>query len=76
MDIIDRANDQAEAMLERQISAARGGNGLDAIATAKGYCLNCGPSVPLPAGRRWCDGDCRDDWCRAQSLPRAARLTR
>lgn len=27
-----------------------------------GYCLNCGPDVPLEAGLRWCDTNCRDDW--------------
>ena len=26
-----------------------------------GFCLNCGPDVPLPAGHRWCDAKCRDD---------------
>lgn len=29
-----------------------------------GFCFNC--ESPLPAGRRWCDADCRDDWERAE----------
>lgn len=54
-DIIDRA-----AELEELARA-------DALARRKpegppetGHCLNCGE--PMPAGRRWCDADCRDDW--------------
>jgi len=27
---------------------------------ATGRCLHCGEI--LPAGRRWCDAECRDDW--------------
>lgn len=27
---------------------------------ACGHCLNC--DEPLPAGARWCDADCREDW--------------
>ena len=27
-----------------------------------GYCLTCGPDVPLPHPQRWCDAECREDW--------------
>lgn len=37
---------------------------------ATGICLFCGE--PLPAGQRWCDADCRDDWERAQRARREA----
>ena len=62
-DIIDRANDRAEQDLDRAVQAARRVSGPDPV----GYCLSCGPDVPLPHPLRWCDGDCRDDWQKAQS---------
>ena len=62
-DIIDRANDRAEQDLARA-RAARRMVGPDPV----GYCLSCGPGVKLPHPQRWCDGDCRDDWQRAQSM--------
>lgn len=51
----------------RAISAARRTNGLHYEAI--GHCLNCGPEVPLPPGKRWCDPDCRDDFLRREGRP-------
>lgn len=61
-DIIDTANERAEKDLALALKAATHQSGPAAV----GYCLNCGPDVPLTDGRRWCDGDCRDDWQKAQ----------
>lgn len=38
---------------------------------AHGYCLWC--EAPLPAGRRFCDADCRDDWERDHARRRRPR---
>jgi hypothetical protein len=54
-DLADLAQAFSEP-LERFTLAAR----CPAAPAATGHCLNCGE--PLPAGRRWCDTDCRDDW--------------
>lgn len=67
MDVIDSANDRAARDLDRAISAARRTNGLHYGAI--GHCLNCGPEVPLPPGKRWCDPDCRDDFLRREGRP-------
>lgn len=31
-----------------------------------GYCLNCGPDVPLPRPHRWCDLECQTDYFKRQ----------
>ena len=61
-DAADIANDRAEVDTGRAIAASARPRG----PASTGYCLNCGPDVPLPDGLRWCDADCRDDWQRAQ----------
>jgi hypothetical protein len=33
-----------------------------------GHCLECGPDVPLPAGQRWCDAECRDIFMRREQI--------
>lgn len=53
----DKASDLEE--WDREISKKQR---RDEGPTATGYCLNCGPAVPLEDGRRWCDIECRDDW--------------
>ncbi len=59
-DIIDQAQDREAKDRKLSIEAVKAIKG----PAAKGYCLNCGPDVPIAAGLRWCDGDCRDDWQR------------
>lgn len=60
MDEADLAQGPIEAVVEAGILAARRRAGPAAV----GYCLNCGE--PLPDGRRWCNRECRDDWCRRE----------
>lgn len=67
MDIIDQAQIREMNDTALSVEAARTAKS-DAAAT--GYCLWCGPEVPLPDGKRWCDGDCRDDWQRDQNMKR------
>jgi hypothetical protein len=54
-DIIDLAQTQHEFLHDVEISARK-----PTEPDATGFCLNCGE--PLPAGHRWCNVDCRDDW--------------
>lgn len=60
MDIID----QAAAFEERDRELALRMRDRGPAAVATGRCLNC--SDPIPAPRRWCDADCRDDWQRGR----------
>lgn len=56
-------DDQATVVEERDRELAlaiRRPVGPDAV----GCCRNC--CEPLPAGLRWCDADCRDDWERSR----------
>lgn len=58
-DIFDLATEREE--MDRELSLKnRRPNG----PPATGYCLFCGPDVPLEDGRRWCSAECRDDWTR------------
>lgn len=57
MDVSDRATAQEEEMRERGIAELRSS---EQQLPAVGCCYNCGSSVP--AGARFCDADCRDDW--------------
>lgn len=55
-DIIDIANDIADADRERCIQNAR----LFKPPVGIGMCLNCDEDVDGDA--RWCDADCQEDW--------------
>jgi hypothetical protein len=54
-DTVDLAQMQQEMLEALQIQVRK-----PAGPPATGVCLYCGE--PLPAGRRWCDAACRDDW--------------
>lgn len=56
MDIIDHANQQAEAELARNIQKSA----TKQITLPTGTCLYCGAGVE--DNRSFCDEDCRDDW--------------
>ena len=56
-DDIDKAQDhiEREEQMRRKYQLT---NLLEAEAT--GECLNC--FEPVPAGHRWCNANCRNDW--------------
>lgn len=54
-DVIDRANDEFDNHLQRQIQTIR--NSVKSPIYT-GYCLTCGEKIPEP--RRWCDKECCD----------------
>lgn len=60
-DVVDAANDLVDAIVRNRIATVD----LKPEAVATGMCLN-GCGAELPAGRRWCDDLCRDDWQRAR----------
>ena len=55
MDDLDRAQVATDEMLSDILKMRKPSGQVET-----GYCLNCGE--PLPAGRRWCDALCRDEW--------------
>jgi len=55
-DVLDQATDYEER--DRELALRNLDRG--PVIAATGHCLNC--EAPLPAERRWCDADCRDDW--------------
>lgn len=55
-DEADIANAEQARLLELQLTVRRPEG-----PRATGRCLTCGQH-PLPAGRRWCDAVCRDEW--------------
>jgi hypothetical protein len=57
-DIIDLANDIADADRERCINSAR----LFKAPVGIGMCLNCDADVA--GDNRWCDTDCQEDWAK------------
>ena len=57
-DIADKANDQAQLILDKQISLQRG-EPLDIFQNDSGQCWEC--DAPVSDGRRWCSIEC----CRA-----------
>lgn len=59
MDILD----QAKAVEELHLNVALQNRAPAPAIAETGFCLNC--EAPVPAGHRWCDADCRDDWQRA-----------
>jgi hypothetical protein len=60
MDIIDQANDQAEAMLEAQRTYRK------PTLKAKGTCHYCDDDLGL--GKLFCNTECRDDYEREQRI--------
>ena len=61
MDAIDQAQDEIEVAILESLSKRRA----DPEAKATGRCLNC--DAPVAPGLRWCDAECRDEWCVMQS---------
>lgn len=62
-DIIDQAQEQAERILQAELSAKR-----TVGPEATGYCLACGETVAH--GMRWCNVMCRDDYQRIENARR------
>lgn len=60
-DVFDQATDREEKDREMCLKLR-----MNEGPKPTGFCLNCGPDVPLADGQRWCDGDCRDDWQKRQ----------
>ena len=58
-DIIDNANDLVSLNEEMALKVIRSKLQRNK-AEHTGKCLNCDEIVEPP--KRWCDGDCRDDW--------------
>ena len=61
-DIIDMANDKADALLDALLTEARYQSTL--MVQACGVCLNCGE--PLEGEARFCSPECRDDYQRRE----------
>jgi len=56
-DDIDRANDQAQMILDKRIELAKQ-NVVDPYQNISGQCWEC--NAPVEDGRRWCSTECRD----------------
>ena len=56
-DDIDKANDQAQLILDKQIAIAKGAK-LDVFPNESGQCWDC--DAPVPDGRRWCSKECAE----------------
>ena len=56
-DIADKANDQAQLILDKQIEIAKGAK-LDIFPNESGQCWYC--DEPVEGGKRWCESSCRD----------------
>ena len=54
-DIADKANDQAQLILDKQIEMAKGAK-LDIFPNQSGQCWEC--DTPITDGRRWCSVEC------------------
>jgi hypothetical protein len=54
-DIADKANDQAQLILDKQIEMAKGAK-LDIFPNQSGQCWEC--DAPITDGRRWCSVEC------------------
>lgn len=54
-DVIDKANDQAQLILEKQIEMAKGVK-LDIFSNDSGQCWEC--DSPVTDNRRWCSREC------------------
>lgn len=58
MSLTGDIGDQAAAIQERDNAIALRDFRKPEGPVATGFCLHC--EEPLPAGRRWCNADCRD----------------
>ena len=56
-DIADKANDQAQLILDKQIALAKGAK-LDIFSNESGQCWEC--DAPVSDGRRWCSKECTE----------------
>lgn len=56
-DIADKANDQAQLILDKQIALAKGAK-LDIFPNESGQCWEC--DAPVSDGRRWCSKECTE----------------
>lgn len=54
-DIADKANDQAQLILDKQIEISRG-KPVDIFQNESGVCWEC--DAPVSDGRRWCSVEC------------------
>ena len=57
-DDIDKANDQAQLILDKQLQLARKQTNINPFENVSGVCYEC--DTPVPDGRRWCSIECRD----------------
>ena len=55
-DDIDRANAQAQLILDTQIRLNK--KDIDPYPNTSGFCWEC--EAPVEDGRRWCSTECRD----------------
>lgn len=56
-DIADKANDQAQLILDKQIEMAKGAK-LDIFPNDSGLCWDC--DAPITDKRRWCSKECAE----------------
>ncbi len=56
-DDIDKANDQAQLILDKQLAIARG-KPINVFQNESGVCWECASKVD--DGRRWCSKECAD----------------
>jgi hypothetical protein len=56
-DVIDKANEQAQLILEKQIELAKGAK-LDIFSNESGQCWEC--DSPVTDNRRWCSKECAE----------------
>lgn len=59
-DEIDKANEQAQLILDKQIAIVR--HDVNPFQNSSGVCWNC--DAPVPDSRRWCSIEC----CRASEM--------
>lgn len=57
-DVIDKASDQAQMILDKHISQVRKLANVNIFENVTGLCYEC--DAPVPDGRRWCSVECRD----------------
>lgn len=71
MDEADLADIENGRHLAAALAATRfAAKGLEVA--PRGMCLNCDAGL-VDVTLRWCDDDCRDDWCQRNAAQRAPR---